>query len=82
MSSEPNPTTKNNESMSKHITVYFNISVEIEVPPQKLKDNSDLRDYAYDEAIEEVKKWSHSQILETINESGVTYFDNNGVDLT
>ena len=85
MSSEPNPTTKNNEPTSKHITVYFNISVEVEVPDQKiadLKDNSDLIAYAHDEAVEEVNKWSLSQFLEAVNESGATYYDKDGVELT
>ena len=85
MSSEPNPTTTNNQSTSKSITVYFPISIEIEVPDQKLadlQDNSDLIAYAHDEAIEEVNKWSLSQFLEAVNESGATYYDNDGVELT
>ena len=85
MSSEPNPTTTNNQTTSKNIIVYFNLSVEVEVPDQKLadmKDNSDLIAYAYDEAVEEVKKWSLSQFLEAVNESGATYYDNDGVELT
>ena len=36
MSSEPNPTTTNNESMNKSITVYFNISVEVDIYKYKL----------------------------------------------
>ena len=85
MSSEPNPTTTDNEPTSKNITVYFNISVEVEIPPQKLadmKDNSDLIAYAYDEAVEEVKRWSLSQILEAVSESSATYYDKDGVELT
>jgi len=84
--SEPNQTTTNNEELtSKNITVYFNIGVEIEIPPQQvadLTDNSDLIAYANDEAIEEVKKWSLSQFLEAVNESGATYYDNDGEELT
>ena len=86
MSSEPKkPTTENNEPISKNITVYFNISVDVEIPPHEVadrKDNSDLIAYAYDEAIEEVNDWTLSQILEAVNESGATYYNNDGEELT
>ena len=83
--SKPNPTTTSNEITSKRITVYFNISIDVEIPPHELadrKNNSDLIAYAYDEAIEEVNDWTLSQLLQAVNKSGTTYYDKDGVELT
>lgn len=65
--------------MTKEITVYFNIGFNIVIDDDAIQENSDFKDYAYDEALAAVDEMDRDELVESFRSSGeATYYDEKG----
>lgn len=64
--------------LTKEITVYFNIGFDIVIDDDDIVDKSDIKDYAYDEALVAVDEMSRDEFVKSFYSSGeATYYTTN-----